>query len=80
MNPTWLDQEGKPSTEQLHVIERYRRVNFGHLELDVTIDDPGAYAEPWTVQQRATLLPDGELLEFVCNENNRDLAHLPGGD
>jgi len=77
---TWLDQVGKPSTEQLHVIERYRRVDFGHLELEVTIDDPGAYTAPWTVKQRANLMVDGELLEFVCNENNRDLAHLPGGD
>jgi hypothetical protein len=75
----WLDQVGKPSTEQLRVIERYRRTDFGHLEIEITIDDPGAYTKPWTVTQRATLLPDTELLEFVCNENNRDLQHLPGG-
>ncbi len=77
---SWLDQVGKPSTEQLHVIERYTRKDFGHLDLEVTIDDPGAYTAPWTVKQSATLLSDTELLEFVCNENNRDIEHLPGGD
>jgi hypothetical protein len=77
---TWLDQVGKPSTEQLHVTERYRRKDYGHLEIEITIDDPGAYTAPWTVRENATLLTDTELLEFVCNENNRDLNHLPGGE
>jgi hypothetical protein len=76
----WLDQVGKPSTERLHVIERYRRNDFGHLEIEITIDDPGAYTAPWTVKQRSNLLLDTELLEFVCNENNRDLPHLPGAN
>lgn len=76
---SWLDQVGKPQTEKLHVIERYRRKDFGHLEIEITIDDPGAYTQPWTVRQQATLLPHTELLEFICNENNRDLQHLPGG-
>ena len=76
----WLDQVGKPSTEQLRVIERYRRRDYGHLEIEITIDDPGAYTRPWTVLQRATVLPETDLLEFICNENNRDLQHLPGRD
>jgi hypothetical protein len=75
----WLDQVGKPSTEQLRITERYRRTDFGHLEIEITIDDPGAYTRPWTVLERATLLTETELLEFVCNENNRDLQHLPSG-
>jgi hypothetical protein len=75
---TWLDQVGKPTTEKLHVIERYTRKDYGHMDLTITIDDPGAYTKPWTVKQDVTLLPDTELLEFVCNENNRDLEHLPG--
>jgi len=75
---TWLDQVGKPTTEQLHVIERYTRKDFGHMDLEITIDDPGAYTKPWTVKQDTTLLLDTELLEFICNENNRDLEHLPG--
>jgi hypothetical protein len=73
----WLDQAGKPSTEQLHVVERLRRKDYGHLEVEITIDDPGAYTRPWTVMQQFTLLPEKELLEFICNENNRDLPHLP---
>jgi hypothetical protein len=75
---TWLDQVGKPTTEKLHVIERYTRKDFGHMDLEITIDDPGAYTKPWTVKQDLTYLPDTELLEFICNENNRDLEHLPG--
>jgi hypothetical protein len=74
---TWLDQVGKPSTDQLRVIERYRRKDFGHLDIEITIDDPGAYTRPWTVIEHFDLKPDTELLEFVCNENNRDLKHLP---
>jgi hypothetical protein len=74
----WLDQLGKPSTEALHVIERFRRKDFGHMDIQITIDDPRAYTQPWTVKQDAHLLPDSELLEFICNENNRDVPHLPG--
>jgi hypothetical protein len=61
------------------VIERYRRKDFGHMQLEITIDDPGAYTRPWTVVEPVHLLADTELLEFACNENNRDLEHLPGG-
>jgi hypothetical protein len=74
----WLDQLGKPSTESLHVIERFRRKDFGHMILQITIDDPKAYTKAWTVNQEVHLLTDTELLEFICNENNRDVDHLPG--
>ena len=74
----WLDQLGKPSTDALHVIERFHRKDFGHMDLTITIDDPKAYTKPWTVVQPVHLLPDTELLEFICNENNRDVPHLPG--
>ncbi|HTB17080.1 MAG TPA: hypothetical protein VK708_03145, partial [Bryobacteraceae bacterium] len=74
----WLDQLGKPSTQALHVIERFRRKDFGHMDIQITIDDPEAYTKPWTVNQEVHLLTDTELLEFICNENNRDVAHLPG--
>jgi hypothetical protein len=73
---TWLDQAGHPATEALRVTERFRRTDVGHLKIDVTIDDPKAYTRPWTVTEGMQLLPDTELLEFVCNENNRDLPHL----
>ena len=74
----WLDQLGRPSTEALHVTERFHREDIGHMDLRITIDDPKAYTKPWTVTQEVHLLPDTELLEFICNENNRDVAHLPG--
>lgn len=73
---TWLDQAGHPATEALHVTERFRRPDFGHLNIEVTIDDPKAYTKPWTVTEGMRLIADTELLEFVCNENNRDLPHL----
>jgi hypothetical protein len=74
----WLDQLGKPSTDALHVIERFHRKDFGHMDLTITIDDPKAYTKQWTVVEPVHLLPDSELLEFICNENNRDVPHLPG--
>ena len=73
---TWLDQAGHPATEALKVTERLRRPDFGHLQIHVTINDPKAYTKPWTVTEGMQLLPDTDLLEFVCNENNRDLPHL----
>jgi len=74
----WLDQLGKPATEALHVTERFHRKDFGHMDLTITIDDPKAYTKPWTVVEEVHLLPNTELIEFICNENNRDLGHLPG--
>ena len=74
----WLDQLGRPSTDALHVIERFRRRDFGHMSIQITIDDRKAYTKPWSVAEEAHLLPDAELMEFICNENNRDLGHLPG--
>lgn len=74
----WLDQLGRPTTEALHVIERFHRRDFGHMDIRITVDDPRAYSRPWTVTEEVHLLPHTELLEFICNENNRDVAHLPG--
>jgi hypothetical protein len=76
---TWLDAFGHPTTDALHIVERYRRRDAGHLEIQVTIDDPKAYAKPWNVTQVAELQPGSEVLEFACDENNTDLPHLPGG-
>jgi hypothetical protein len=75
---TWLDQLGKPTTDALHVVERFRRSDFGHMQIQITIDAPKAYVKPWTATEEARLLLDSELMEFICNENNRDLEHLPG--
>jgi len=75
---TWLDHDGHPHTEALRVTERYRRRDFGHLDLEVTLSDPGAYARPWTVAVRAELAPDTEIIEWVCNENNHGVEHWVG--
>jgi len=75
---SWLDALGRPTTESLHVMERFHREDFGHLRLEVTIDDPGAYTRPWVVNEEFVLDPETELMEFICNENNRDLTHLSG--
>jgi hypothetical protein len=75
---TWLDMAGHPTTEALHVIERLRRRDFGHLDLQLTIDDPKAYSKPWAVTLPWILFADTELLESVCNENEKDLKHLVG--
>jgi hypothetical protein len=68
----WLDNFGHPGTESLKVTERWRRKDFGHLEVQVTIDDPKAYTKPWGNTVSATLIPDGDLMEFICLENEKD--------
>jgi hypothetical protein len=75
---TWLDASGHPHTEALRMTERYRRRDFGHLDLDVTLQDPNVYARPWTVAVRAELAADTELLEFVCNERSGEREHWIG--
>jgi hypothetical protein len=76
---TWLDRDGNPHTEQLRVTERYRRPNFGSLDVEVTFDDRGAYTRPWTVKVGAQFAPDTEMLEWVCNEGaSRSLVHWVG--
>jgi len=72
----WLDVEGSPLTESGKIIERYRRADFGHLEIEVTIDDPKAYTKPWTVTVHQRIMLDTDLIEFICQENNKDPQHL----
>jgi len=68
----------RPHSDALHVIERFRRRDFGHLAYEITFDDPKMYAKPWTIKHNKLHLdPDNELLEFICNENEKDLKHLP---
>jgi hypothetical protein len=74
----WLDFEAHPQTERLHIVERYRRPDLGHLELEMTIEDPGVLKKPWTMRKTSTLDPKGDILEYLCTENNRDLQHLVG--
>jgi hypothetical protein len=75
---SWLDPQGHPHTEMMHVTERFRRPDLGHLEIEFTIDDPGAYAKPWAIKRISELDPDDEVGEYVCTENNRDPEHMVG--
>jgi hypothetical protein len=75
---TWLDLGGHPATDALRVTERYVRRSAGQLDVEITIDDPKAYTRPWTVAQRFRLLPEDELIEHICEENNIDPAHMIG--
>lgn len=74
----WFDFVGHPHTEQLHTIERYSRPDRDTLREEVTIEDPGAYTKPFTIQAAHRLLPGDELMEYICQENNRDVRHLVG--
>ena len=75
---TWLDHDGHPHTEALRTTERYRRTNFGTLDVEVTFSDPKAYARPWTVAVRAELAADTEMIEWVCNESPHGVEHWVG--
>ena len=66
----WLDHRGSPYTESMKLTERFRRVNYGHLDIEFTVDDPKAYTKPFTVRIVQQIVPDGsELIEFICHEN-----------
>ena len=75
---TWLDLTGHPHSEELRLTERFTRRDFGHMQLHMTIDDPRAYARPFTVPVDLRFVGDTELLEEVCNENERDAARTAG--
>jgi hypothetical protein len=72
----WLDVEGSTITETGRILERFRRPDYGHLEIEVTIDDPKAYTKPWTVTIHQRIMLDTDLIEFICQENNKDTPHL----
>jgi hypothetical protein len=75
---TWLDRDGHPHTEALRMTERYRRRDFGHLDIEVSLADPAVYTRPWTVSLSAELKPDTELLQSVCNEGDPGFEHWVG--
>jgi len=74
----WLDVNGTPLTNTGKITERFRRPNFGTLQIDITIEDPKAFTKPFTVRVNQRLMPDTELIEFICNENEKSDAHLVG--
>jgi len=73
---SWLDVMGHPHSEALRIVERYRRRDFGHMDLEMTFEDPQMYTKPFTIKVTEDLLPDSDLFESFCNENEKDRAHL----
>ena len=76
----WFDFTGHPHTEKLHVIERYVRPDFDHLDYEITIDDPGAYTRPFVLYGHSAYQAGTELMEYICNENNKDVSHIVDKD
>jgi hypothetical protein len=74
----WLDQGGHPHSPKLHVVERYRRPDLGHLESEVTVEDPGVLSKPYTIKRVAELAQGYDIYEFICAENERDAQHMTG--
>jgi Carboxypeptidase regulatory-like domain len=75
---TWISFSVTVHTEMLHLTERYRRIDLGHLEVETVFDDPGAFKKPWTMKRTSSLAPkEGDVLESICEENERDSTHLP---
>ncbi|HLK50836.1 MAG TPA: hypothetical protein VKT49_21995 [Bryobacteraceae bacterium] len=73
---SWLDTVGHPHSESLHLTERYRRPDFGHMEVEVVIDDAKYYTHPFSFKTIFQLIPDSDVIEFVCGENEKDRAHI----
>lgn len=74
----WLDRNGSPLGSAGKLTERFHRINYGNIELEITIDDPKTYTRPWSTKLHQVLMPNMELLDFWCAENEKDLPHLVG--
>jgi hypothetical protein len=75
---SWLDRRGTGHSEEMRVVERFRRRDFGHMDLTITVTDPKTFTQPITINVVEELLPDTDLLEHYCSENEKDDAHMPG--
>jgi hypothetical protein len=71
-----LDGFGHPRSESMHITERFHRRDFGHMDVEMTFDDPKYYTRPFTVKSGFRLIPDSDVLEYVCRENEKDRAHV----
>jgi len=71
----WLDVLGHPRSEAMHLVERYHRRDFGHLDVEMTFDDPKMYSKPFSIKVTHQLIPDSDILEYFCAENEKDRAH-----
>jgi len=78
---TRLDTNGHPHSDQLHIIEKFTRTDLGHIAYEVTIDDPKTYTRPWKNTRIFNLRPDWQIMEYSCEENNKDFleGHIKGG-
>jgi hypothetical protein len=76
----WLDVGGSPLTDAAKMTERFSRVNYGNMNIEITVDDPKAYTKPWTVTIKHEVMLDTDLIEFVCLENEKSTKHFVGGD
>jgi hypothetical protein len=76
-NRTWLDLGGHTHSTAMRMTERFRRTDFGHMDIELTIDDPETFVKPWSVKMPFVLFPDTELLEYVC-ENEKSIVHMVG--
>jgi hypothetical protein len=72
----WLDGFGHPRSEDMRITERYRRRDFGHMDLEVTLDDPKYYTRPFDIKTTLKLVADSDVLDYVCSENEKDRAHF----
>jgi hypothetical protein len=72
-----LDVLGHPRSEDLRITETFRRLDYGHLDVQMTFDDSRVYSKPFTILVKYRLLPDTELLESFCHENEKDFVHMP---
>ncbi len=75
---SWLDARGTGHSEDLRVEERFQRRDFGHMDVTVTVSDPKVFTQPFTIKFVEELLPDTDVFEHICYENEKDAAHLPG--
>jgi len=74
----WLDARGHTHSEALRLTERFHRLDFGHLDVQLTVDDPQTYTTPFTITLKQKLMPDTDLLESFCAENEKDVSHTSG--
>ena len=74
----WLDRNGSPMTDSARITERFRRVNYGKMEIEITVDDPRAYTAPWTVKLNQFIALDTELIDYICLQNEKDASRLIG--
>jgi hypothetical protein len=74
----WLDRSGSPMTDAAKITERFRRLNYGTMQIEITIDDAKAYTRPWTIQLTHKIVLDTELIDYICTENEKDAGRLIG--